>query len=91
MREGRKERETPTSLYYLWRPVGQNSSGQERKFTYSTRVMHGTTKEEFHQRSKKGDLGESKFSELGGVFETSFGSSMLQELGILLTLVYFPL
>ena len=51
----------------------------------------GTKKEGFHRRSKGGDFGKSKFSRLGGVLETSFGSTTLQEVGILPTLVYFPL
>ena len=51
----------------------------------------GTKKEGIHRRSKGGDFGKSKFLGLGGVLETSFGSStMLQEVGILPTLVYFP-
>ena len=48
------------------------------------------TKDEiFHKRSKRRDFWKSKFSGLGGVFETSFGSTTLQEVGILRTLVYF--
>ena len=35
--------------------------------------------------------GKSKFSGLGGVIKTSFDSTMLKEVGILHTLVYFPL
>ena len=51
----------------------------------------GTKKERFHRRSKGGDFGKSKFLVLGGVLETFFGSIMLQEVGILPILVYFPL
>ena len=51
----------------------------------------GTKNEGFHRRSKGEDLGKSKFLGLGGVLETSFGSTMLKEIGILPTLVYFPL
>ena len=50
----------------------------------------GTKKEEFYRRSKGRDFGKSNFSGLGGVLETSFDSTMLQEVGILPTLVYFP-
>ena len=49
----------------------------------------GTENEGFHRRSKRGDFGKSKFSGLGGVLETSFGSTTLQEVEILHTLVYF--
>ena len=49
----------------------------------------GTKKEGFHRRSKGGDFRKSNFSGLGGVLETSFGSTMLQKVGILPTLVYF--
>ena len=51
----------------------------------------GTKKEGFHRRSNGGEFRKSKFSGLGGVLETSFDSTMLQEVGILLNLVYFPL
>ena len=51
----------------------------------------GTKNEGFHQRSKGGDFGKSKFSGLGGVLETSFSFTMLQEVRILPTLVYFQL
>ena len=51
----------------------------------------GTKNEGFHRRSKGGDFGKSKFSGLGGVLETSFGSTTLQEVDILPTLVYFHL
>ena len=55
----------------------------------SQRQLRVCTKNEvFHQRSKGGDLKKSEFSSLGGVIETSFGSTMLQEVGILPTLVY---
>ena len=48
----------------------------------------GTKKEGFHRRFKGGDFGKSKFSGLGGVLETSFGSTTLREVGILPTFVY---
>ena len=51
----------------------------------------GTKKEGFHRRYKGGDFDKSKFLELGGVLETSFSSTILQEVKILPTLVYFPL
>ena len=41
----------------------------------------GTKKEGFHRRSRGGDFGKSKFSGLGDVLETSFGSTTLQEVG----------
>ena len=49
----------------------------------------GTKKNGFHQRSKGGDFGKSKFSCLEGVLETPFDSTMLKEVEILPTLVYF--
>ena len=45
--------------------------------------------EEFRRRSKGGDLKKSKFPGLGGVLETSYHSTTLQEVGVLPTLVYF--
>ena len=47
-----------------------------------------TKKDGFHQRFKGADFGKSKISGLGGVLETSFGSTKLQEVGILPTMVY---
>ena len=48
----------------------------------------GIKKEGVHQRSKGEDFGKSIFFGLGGVLETSFGSTTLQEVGILPTLIY---
>ena len=48
-----------------------------------------TKNEEFHLKSKGRGFGKSNFLGLGGILETSFSSSMLQEVGILPTLVYF--
>ena len=50
-----------------------------------------TKNEGFHRRSKGGDLGKSKFLGLGGVPETSFGSTTLQDIGILPTWFIFNL
>ena len=48
------------------------------------------TKKEGFPRGPKEDIwGKSKFSGLGGVLDTSFSSTMLQEAGVLPTLVYF--
>ena len=49
----------------------------------------GTKKEGFHRRSKGGDFRNPNFFGLGGVLETSVGSTTLQEVGVLPTLVYF--
>ena len=46
-------------------------------------------KERFHRISKGGDLEKSKFSGLGGVLETFYHSTTLQEVEIIPTLVYF--
>ena len=48
-----------------------------------------TIKKGFHQGSKGGNLEKSKFPGLEGVLETSYHSIMLQEVGVLPTLVYF--
>ena len=45
----------------------------------------GTKNEGFYQRSKGGNFGKSKFLGLGGVLETSFSSTTLQEVWILHT------
>ena len=44
---------------------------------------------DFTEYPKEEIWGKSKFSGLGGVLETSFGSTTLQEVGILPILVYF--
>ena len=49
----------------------------------------GTKNKGFHRRSKGGDFGKLKFSRLGGVLETSFGSTTLQEVWILPTFGLF--
>ena len=49
----------------------------------------GTKNEGFHRKSKGVDFGKSKFSGLGGVLETSFGFTTLQEVRIFPTLIYF--
>ena len=46
-------------------------------------------KDRFHRIFKGGDLEKSKFSGLGGVLETSYHSTTLQEVKIIPTLVYF--
>ena len=50
----------------------------------------GTKKEGFRLRSKGGYFRKSNFSGLGGIIETSFGSTMLLEVNILPNLAYFP-
>ena len=47
--------------------------------------------EEFHRRSKGGDLRKSKVLGLGGVLEASYISTTLQEVGFFPALVYFYL
>ena len=44
---------------------------------------------DFIEDPKKEIWGKSMFSGLGGVLETSYHSTMLQEVGVLPTLVYF--
>ena len=47
-------------------------------------------KRDFTEDSSE-EIGKSNFLGLGGVLKTSFGFSTLKEVGILPTLVYFPL
>ena len=68
------------------RRAKSESSSTQRGLCVSTKKKEG-----FHRRSKGRDFGKSKFSGLGGVIKTSFDSTMLKEVGILHTLVYFPL
>ena len=71
-------------------PIGIRRAKSESSFTRCGLCV-GTKNEGFHQRYEEGDLGESDFSCLGGVLENSFGSTMLQKVGILHTLVFFHL
>ena len=58
--------------------------------SYTRRGLRVSTKKEgFHRRSKGVGFEKSKFSGLGGILETSFESTTLQEVEILHTLVYF--
>ena len=50
-----------------------------------------TKNEEFHRRSKGGDLGKSKVLGLGGVLEAYYISTTLQEVEFFPILVYFYL
>ena len=84
-KEGEKEREH----FNLLSPIlGVPLIGIRRAKSGSSSTRRGlrvgTKKEGFHRRSKGGDFGKSKFSGLGGVLETSFGSTMLQEVGVFL-------
>ena len=77
-KEGEKERKHSNLLSPIPKvpPVGirriKNESSSTRR-----RLSVGTKKEGFHRRSKGGDFRKSKFSGLGGVLETSFGSTTL--------------
>ena len=62
------------------------SSSTQRGLRVGTKKMRGFTEDPKEEIS-----GNQFFSGLGGVLETSFGSTTLQEVGILLTLVYFHL
>ena len=87
-KEGEKEREHSNLLSLI---PGVLSVGIHRAKSESSSTQQGlrvgTKKKGFHRRSKGGDFGKSKFSGLGSVIETSFGSTMLQEVRILSTLV----
>ena len=66
-------------------------SSQELKFITSTRAMRVYKKKmrDFTKDPKEKIWGKSKFLGLGGVLETSYHSTTLQEVDILSTLVYF--
>ena len=87
-KEGEKEREHFNLLSSI---PGVPSVGIRRAKSESSstrRGLHvGTKKEGFHRRSKGEDFWKSKFSGLGGVLETSFGSTTLQEVRVLSTLI----
>ena len=86
MREGKR---ALTSLFDLWRSVGRNSSGQERKFIYSTSATCGYQKHNISLRIQARSSGNQGFQ----VYEVSTGlprvASTLQEVEIFPTLVYF--
>ena len=87
-KEGEKEREHFNLLSPIpgVPPVGIHRAKSESSSTRRG-LRVGSKKEGFHLRSKGGDFGKSKFSRLGAVLETSFGSTTLQEVGVLSTLV----
>ena len=67
-----RERErAPTYLYDLRRSVGRNSSGQERKFIYSTRATCGYQKKRDFALDSSEEFRKSKVSSLGSVHRTS--------------------
>ena len=88
----RKKKKEKSKLLSLIYGVSSIRIRRAKSESSSTRrgLRVGIKKERFHRRSKGGDFRKSKFSGLGGVFETFFGSTMLQEIEILHTLVYFP-
>ena len=87
-KEGEKERESNIlSTIHGVSLVGIRWANNQSSYSRLGLCM-GTKNEGFHRRSEEGDLGKSDFSGLGGVLKTSFGSIMLQEVGILPTLVY---
>ena len=83
-KEGEKEREHFNLLSPIpgVPPVGIHRAKSESSST--RRGLRMGLKEGFHRRSKGGDFGKSKFSRLGGVLETSFCSTTLQEVGFFL-------
>ena len=87
-KEGEKEREHSNLLSPI---PGVLSVGIRRAKSESSSTRRGlrvgTKNEGFHRRSKGRDFRKSKFSGLGSVLETSFGSTTLQEVGVLSTLV----
>ena len=71
--------------------VGQKSSRPELKVFVSTRATRRHQKVGFHRRSTGGDLEKSRASSLRSVLRLPAASIMLQEVGILPTLVLFLL
>ena len=91
-REKGEEKELPSASLFNPQSSAIGIRRDKSESSSTRRVLHmGTKKKGFHRRSKGGDFGKSKFSGLGGVLETSFGFTTLEEVWILPTLVYFPL
>ena len=86
------ERERRGLLKLFWTIHGVLSVGIRRAKSENSSTRQGlrvgTKNEEFHKRFEEGGMGKSDFLHVGGVLETSFGSTMLQEVEILPTLVY---
>ena len=87
----RESERSPTSLNDLRRSGGRNSSGQEQKFIYLTKARRGYQKHGISPRIKARSLENQRFRVKEVSTRLPRVSSMLQEVGILPTLVYFPL
>ena len=87
-----REREDPRLLSLIYEVPSVGIHRANNKSSSTRRGLRVSTKNEgFHRRSKGRGFRKSNISGLGGVLKTSFGSSTLQEVGIIPTLVYFPL
>ena len=85
-----RKRVPKISLFDLRSSFGQNSSAKSKVNLLDEGYAWVPKMRDFTKNPKEGDFGKSKFSGLGGVLETSFCSTKLQEVEILLTLLYLP-
>ena len=87
-KEGEKEREHSNLLSPILGVLSVGILRAKSKSSSTRRGLRvGTKNEGFHRKSKGGDFRKSKFSGLRSVIQTSFGSTTLQEVGVLSTLV----
>ena len=86
-REGRERKRSKTYFSYLRRFVGQNSLSQELKFTYSTKSMHMYQNCRISPKIQKRKFGGNQGLWVKRPSQGFSGFSMLQEVGVLPTLV----
>ena len=90
--ERERERERKISFDDSQDFVNRNSSGKELKFITSTRATRRhKKKKDFTEDPKEEIWGKSKFSGLRGVLETSYYSTMFQDVEIFPSLILFLL
>ena len=87
----REEKRKKSKAYFsdLWRSIGQNSSSQELKFIYLTRAKRTYQNRRISQKIQKRRFGGNQKGRVRRPSQGSNDSSMVQEVGILPTLVYF--
>ena len=89
-REREKKKRSPRLLSTIYGVPSVIIRRAKSLSSFTRRGLRVCTKNAgFHRRSKRGDFKKSKFPGLGGVLETSYHSTMLQEVGVLPTLVYY--
>ena len=74
----------------LQRSVGQNPLDQELKFVYTKRALRTYKKKRISPKVQKREFGGNQGLQVMRHSQGSNTSCMLQEVGILPTLVYFP-